>query len=292
MAMEVIGPIVHSSSRMERAFNETLGKWLHEGTDVYQVNGLTDGSSDQSRTALNRALFAKGLPADGSPYRGVPGQYGCVLTGRRVQGITGNDDSVLVFCDYSTLLPLGPTSPAVVISMSRDTIAMKDTTYTHPATGAQLAVLPPSNSGLSRSEAARLTPTPFVTSLPLTRLVITAKVIAKNLDDVENAVNGVNDQTWLRFPKGYWWFSEFSEQATNADLSVTVECTFVTQRTQNWMEKETARSDMLGIRQGVDAKTLAKAYSQPYVYDQIQFPGITVAGFKPLKSFRSLFGIG
>lgn len=278
--------MVHPLAKIDRIYDN--GITIYEGARVFLVSGLTDGSSDQSKTALNRAIEVNGLPKIGDPYPGKPGLAGCVCTGHRPISLNESDDAVLVVAIYSTPLPIGGTTQAVIVSVEKDTVLLPETAQLHPADGSLIVVQLPNTA--PKDQQFRPADIPY--NPPMKRMTITAVVRVANVDALEDAVGTVNDTTWQGKPAGFWLYNHFREITTNQfPIVIALSLEFLTRIRRPWLQYDIARSDMLGTRLSVDPKVLVKVRAMKYFYGQSQLPGITVAGMYPMISFRRLLGI-
>lgn len=298
MAMTLTADLTKDSG-ISQEFNQ-LYQVIRRATRAYLVSGLTDGSLDQSATALARALGAFGVPLLGDAYDNIRFP-GCVCTRHDLRAAEGTDDAVELVASFETLLPGGPNTTSLFIETDDDCEVEATTQLLMPLPG-DVATQPiqitvdydPSIAGTPPTDPP--TPKgskPANTSFPQTirRLVLQGVVVATSLDSFRGYRSYVNDQPWHGLPKGYWRFTRFSTQTGRAGGIFVVNAEITTWQTKNWAVYEVYYSPQLGQFVSVDPAVVKGLNDLPYSRGVLKANGITKVGHYFSTDFLALFGI-
>lgn len=176
------------------------------GTRAFMARGLTNGSVNQSASALARSLASVGLPQiGGNPY---PEDFtiapNCVILNYRSQGVRESDDAALLFADYDT--PILPATPAL-FTISDDSSLMQSQRQLLPGTGEPFRQTFQYTDPTASHSVPRTATLPIM--MPIRKMVLSGPIANRDLDTYRNKLATVNDASWRGLPLGYWLFTAF-----------------------------------------------------------------------------------
>lgn len=280
---------------------------------VFLVKGLTDGSTNQTATFLDRALSAKGVPQLGTLAPGTAGAAGAIAVNKSTAQAPSTDDCY-VLVTYKNPMPGAP----VAFIVSDDTSLTSESCQLHPRDKSPMMFTykppvqlarPPRNApifvpggGMHMDDSQYYTEDPpakpeqyqatFRYSRPIRKVVLQGYVINRDLDQFRNCIGGVNDDDWLRYPPGFWRFDDFRNDGILFGNIIKITCGLTSRVTENWMQWEVFNSPDLGRRVTVKASDVAALKRLGYFYDWKALNGIIVAGLHPAYNFVRIFGFG
>lgn len=316
MAVTVIPDIAHPAAKVTKTRDPDSLYTKYEVVRVFLVEGLDDGSSNQSATALARALAASGIPVQGSPAPGQPGQGGAVALDYATIVIPGSDNSVYLLVIYRNAAPGSP----VAFLVSDDTELTVESTQLHPRDKSPMIYsyqppmvaqknapanpnAPANNPTFGKAVYFVVTPTDtqakaepkqanFRYSRPIRKVVLQGYVIEKDLNASRSAIGSVNLRTWLNYPPGYWRLDEFRTESVLFGQIIKVTVGLTSRVNENWMVWEPFYSGTLGRTVTVKAEDKNKILKRGYFYGWQAENGIIAAGLYPFADFKSILGIG
>lgn len=292
---------------------------VYYGTRSFLVKHLTDGSTNQSASALARALETVGLPQlRTNPYpEDLTIAPNASIQNYRVRSIRNSDDAVFLFADFDT--PILPSSPAV-FTASDDYGLQQVTTSLFPGTWEPLSF---SWKDPADPAAQNVTDTATMSfPIPLRKIVLSGWVANRDLDVYRPAFRMVNSDTWRGLPPGYWLFAgmhterdaaasplpavdggfqvpvdgpinraTLNNSLNNPDARFQSSFQCITKVTEDWRQAEAFRSQHTGKLVTVPKTITDAARAKPYTYGvDANANGLIVVGLFQMTSFTALFG--
>lgn len=296
-----VTPDIRDGAELSRRYDPLLGLVTY-GTRAFLISGLTDGSLNQSATALARAAAAAGVPQiltnpypeDGSI---APGS---VILNYRSRGVPEDDQSVYLYADFDRIQPSGASATPNFI-VSDDCSVMSETRQFFPGTRIPLTVEWQDPNDDASAPVTRTATMEF--DFSLRKLVLSGIIRNSNINTFRAAVTSVNDDTFMGLPKGYWKFARLATQQygliaptdpsqqpspndPNQPYQITAE--LISKQIEDWRQFALFDTEFGWAQVSDDDVATINGFG--YVDDIKSVNGIIAVGFNPLADFRALFG--
>lgn len=283
--MPTIAIDILEGAGLERKDDPNAGTTLYTGSRIAAVSGLTDGSDDQTRTALLRAMsiVAAAHPPGEAYDDTIP--Y-CKIVGYAADGMT--DDVARVRLIYDT--PVGQTGSGsgVAWTIESDGDVVESTTQINHASGGVLQVSwqDPDDADNRMQDVCNVRYGEL-----LRRVRLSAIMPVANVPTYEAAQKSVNNATFRGLAKGYWRFKRFATVAYFGAAYVSCVVELDSRVNRDWSEvhilRDTHTNKLVRVADA-DATALRNA---DYVYGTETRNGILKAGLLPTTDFSTLFAV-
>jgi hypothetical protein len=270
-------------ARLSRTYD---GLTLYErGTIVGTLRGLTDGSSNESQTALGRALNA--VQAKYPTYASIPGITTVgVVTGQEVLGMAQSDDAVNFSITIDT--PTQSYTPTYIVSDTTSvqpgktqilrqggSIIQLQIPYTVPAGPGQIGIIVGLGQGnlVANLQKAGMTKQ-FVPTIDydecIRRIVFNAVLVAGNFDQLRTDVRTVNSQPCYGLSTGFWKLDVFHTETKDRGRTYSIQAEISASVDHDWSKYAVLKDRNTGQYVTCDQNDLNTAeglgYQWGYIY--------------------------